>query len=183
MKEFTRNEKGLLTHINYLFNDDGQVDWRKMIPSKYLYPNIQKKDRIEKIIKVPINQYDPTKHLDVPDDCLCILLSGIRHLAILRGCTSLKTRPVVATQSYACVTAEMTWIPNFELTPLTFGDSSSAHPGNVSGFGIDYLVEVATNRAFCRAVRNYLNINIVSKEELSGKEIELDVHKLSLIHI
>ena len=46
---------------------------------------------------------------------------------------------------------------------------------NTSGFGRNYLVELASNRAFCRAIRSFLNINIVSREEISGNKN--DIHE------
>ena len=36
---YKRNEEGLLTGVDYKFNDDGSVDWRAMIDPKHLYPN------------------------------------------------------------------------------------------------------------------------------------------------
>ncbi len=38
---------------------------------------------------------------------------------------------------------------------------------NTDGFGSIYLAAIAENRSFCRAVRNFLKINIVAKEEIA----------------
>ena len=36
---FKRDESGLLSNIQYHFNEDGSVNWRSMIRSEYLFPN------------------------------------------------------------------------------------------------------------------------------------------------
>ncbi len=51
----------------------------------------------------------------------------------------------------------------------TFTGCASAHFNNTKSFYRNYLVEAASNRALCRAVRNFLKINVVSKDEL-GEE-------------
>ena len=42
-KLFTRNCYGLLENdnINYVFNEDGSINWRAMVKSQYLVPNRQ----------------------------------------------------------------------------------------------------------------------------------------------
>ena len=47
---------------------------------------------------------------------------------------------------------------------------SSSTLNNTNGFGQNYLVEMAENRSFCRCVRNFLKINIVSWDELAGAQ-------------
>ena len=34
-----RNQHGLLESVEYIFNDDGSVNWRAMINPEHLYPN------------------------------------------------------------------------------------------------------------------------------------------------
>ena len=36
---FKRDKNGLLTNIQYDFNEDGSVNWRSMIKEEYLFPN------------------------------------------------------------------------------------------------------------------------------------------------
>ena len=61
------------------------------------------------------------------------------------------------------------WIGNFETEnhPVSFSGVGDASPFNVSSFGKLYLAAFAENRAFARAVRNFLRINIVSQDEIS----------------
>ena len=36
---YKRNQHGLLENAEYVFNEDGSVDWRAMIKDEFLYPN------------------------------------------------------------------------------------------------------------------------------------------------
>ena len=38
-----RNDRGLLEGVEYIFNEKGLIDWRKMLDNKWLYPNPSKK--------------------------------------------------------------------------------------------------------------------------------------------
>ncbi len=168
-----RDENGLLPNVQYILTDDGRIDWRKMIPSQYLYPNPQFADAITKKFNklptlVPITE--------IPDQWLAITLAGIKYLCYLRGYNSIHTRVNSSSPEYASATTEISFIPNLETEgrAATFSDSGCAHFNNTKGFGNHYLVEIATNRAFCRAVRNFLGINLVSSEELGSKEQLID---------
>ena len=37
-EKFRRNEHGLLESVDYVFNNDGSVNWRAMITSEQLHP-------------------------------------------------------------------------------------------------------------------------------------------------
>jgi len=39
LQKFNRDEYGLLPSIEYIFDKDGFIDWRSMIPKEYLFPN------------------------------------------------------------------------------------------------------------------------------------------------
>ena len=69
----TRNKYGLLEniHINYIYNEDGTINWRKMVKTEYLVPNRQK-----------TQETDVSK---LEDKDLLILLGGIKELAQIRG--------------------------------------------------------------------------------------------------
>lgn len=154
----TRNEYGLISSQNYLFNEDGLVNWRKMVKTEYLVPNRQR-----------------TQETDVEnlqDKDLIILLGGLKDLAQIRGYTSVKYDIAVATESYAAASCTIHWIPNYETEDreIIFESMSSATLDNTNGFGQKYLIEMAENRSFCRCVRNFLKINIVSWDELSGAQ-------------
>ena len=53
VKTIKRDANGLLSGVDYVFNESGLIDWRKMIKSEYLVPN---KDRT--------NETDVTKLKD-----------------------------------------------------------------------------------------------------------------------
>jgi hypothetical protein len=175
-RTFKRNEYGLLEKFNYIFSDDGTVNWRAMIPVQFLYLNPQHIERIEteygkKISEISIND-DKVKDRD-----LVITLNGIRYLAFLRGFTDINYSIHQSSSEYASVVCRIYWIPNYE-TPIlnpeavfdTIGSSGigSANILTTNQMTKNYLVEMAENRAFCRAVRGFLRIGIVSAEELSG---------------
>ena len=44
LKEIKRDKNGLISgdSVNYVFNEDGFIDWRKMIKTEHLVPNLQK---------------------------------------------------------------------------------------------------------------------------------------------
>jgi hypothetical protein len=158
-KKFARNEDGLLENpsVEYAFNEDGSVDWRKMVRKEFLVPNRSR-----------------TQETDVDaleDKDLLILLGGIKELAQLRGFTDVKYNVVTANLEYVCVSCEITWVPNYETEgkEIKFQSIADAHAGNTNSFAVNFLAAIAENRAFTRCVRNFLKINIVGQDEIGGK--------------
>ena len=153
-----RNQHGLLEDksVTYIFNDDGSVNWRKMIKPEFLVAN---RDRT-----------DETDISKLEDHELIILLGGLKDLASIRGFTSVTYNVNKACSEYVCVSCTITWIPNYETggDPIVFESIADAGLNNTEGFGQMYLAAIAENRAFCRAVRNFLRINIVAKEEIKN---------------
>lgn len=153
-----RNQYGLLEdqNVTYVFNDDGSVNWRKMIKSEFLVAN---RDRT-----------DETDIAKLEDHELIILLGGLKDLASIRGFTSVTYHVNKACSEYVCVSCIITWIPNYETEgePIIFESIADAGLNNTEGFGQMYLAAIAENRSFCRAVRNFLRINIVAKEEIKN---------------
>ena len=156
VKTIKRDANGLLSDVDYVFNESGLIDWRKMIKSEYLVPN---KDRT--------NETDVTK---LKDYQLIILLGGIKELAQIRGYTSITYDVVSPSSDYVAATCRISWKPNYETEgeEVVFSAIGDASPNNTSGFGQAFLAACAENRAFVRCVRNFLRINIVAQEELSG---------------
>lgn len=157
-KTITRNEHGLIETQDYVFNQDGLVNWRKMVKTEFLVPNRQR-----------------TQETDVEnlqDRDLIILLGGLKDLAQIRGYTNVEYHISVASESYAAASCTIHWVPNYETEgrEIVFESMSSATLNNTNGFGQNYLVEMAENRSFCRCVRNFLKINIVSWDELAGAQ-------------
>jgi uncharacterized protein YfkK (UPF0435 family) len=153
-----RNELGLFDNVNYVYNEHGLIDWRKMIPNEFLAPNKDKTD-----------ETDISK---LSEDQLIILLGGLKYLAQLRGFLDVSYRIVSASPEYVATVCSIKWRPNFETenTCITFEATAGAHLNNVKSFARYYLVEMAENRAFARCVRNFLRINIVSDKELGEKD-------------
>lgn len=177
-RTFKRNEYGLLEETDYIFNEDGTVNWRAMIPVQYLYLNPQHTERIETEYGKKVSEISITDD-KVKDRDLVITLNGIRHLAFLRGFTEYNYMVNQSSNEYASVVCRIYWIQNYE-TPKTKETQDIYDSIASSGIGSanllttnqmtrNYLVEMAENRAFCRAVRAFLRISIVSQEELPPK--------------
>lgn len=161
---FERNEYGLICDgsINYVYNEDGTINWRKMIKPEFLVPHAQVFEKTGRPV--------PTSIEGLEDKELLILLGGLKDLASIRGYSS-HAFPVVVAPSDNCVIAvcQMTWIPNYETQgrAITSSGIGDAKPENTNALGKMYLGPFAENRAFVRCIRQFLRINIVSQEEIS----------------
>lgn len=162
-KLFVRNSYGLIENdnINYVFNDDGSINWRAMVKQQYLVPNRQR-----------TQETDVSK---LEDKDLLILLGGIKELAQIRGFTSVEYKVVTATDNYFATSCRITWVPNYETEnrPVVFEALADASLVNTKDFARYFLAAIAENRAFVRCVRNFLKINIVSQEELGDAKLGL----------
>jgi len=159
VKELKRDDNGLLDGVNYVFNEEGLVDWRKMVKQEYLVANRQR-----------------AKSLDVSeleDKDLLILLGGIKELAQIRGYKSLEYDVRSPSADYVVATCKITWLPNFETegNEVTFSAIGDASPNNTSSFAKFFLGPIAENRAFVRCVRNFLKINIVGQDEMGNVKV------------
>ena len=154
-KTIKRNEHGLLEGIKYSYQDDGLIDWRKMVKNEHIVPN-----------RDNTSETDVTK---LKDKDLIILLAGLKDVAQMRGIKSVKYDIVTASPEYVCMKCGITWAGNYETEgeDVYFEGTADAGLNNTEGFGQIYLAAIAENRAFCRAVRNFLKINIVAKEEIA----------------
>lgn len=165
-----RNDLGLLEGVEYILNKDGGIDWRAMIPKDFLVFNLQHQAKIEEVYGKPITELNVT---EVEDKYLLILLGGIKELARLRGYMSVTydVRPV--NEIFVSVACHINWIGNYETEnrSVLFGDAADATNSNVDGFAKSYLTAIATNRAFVRAVKNFLGLNILGKDEIPEKSI------------
>jgi len=156
VKPIQRDKWGLITEMEYVHNEDGLIDWRKMVKSEYLVPNRQR-----------TKETDVTK---LEDKNLLILLGGIKELAQIRGYTDLNYTVTSPSSDYVVATCTMNWIPNYETEgkSVTFSAIGDASPSNTSDFARLFLGPIAENRAFVRCVRNFLKINIVGQEEVGS---------------
>jgi hypothetical protein len=156
-----RNQYGLLesNNINYVYNEDGTINWRKMVKIEHLVPNRQK-----------TQETDVSK---LQDKDLLILLGGIKELAQIRGYTSVEYKVVAASETYFATSCKITWLPNYETggKEIVFESLADATSNNTKSFARFFLAAIAENRAFVRCVRNFLKINIVSQEELGDAKL------------
>ena len=150
----SRNDDGLLENVDYIFDEDGMVDWRKMVKTEHLVNNRQK-----------TKETDVTK---LKDNELLILLAGIKELAQFRGYTDVSYDVTAPSSDYVVATCSITWVPNFETEgrEVTFSAIGDASPNNTNSFARYFLGPIAENRAFVRCVRNFLKINIVGNDEV-----------------
>jgi hypothetical protein len=167
---FRRDESGLLFDKAYEFTDEGLVNWRKMINSKYLVPNLS---------KFPSGTENKDLNIQELDDSqLLILLGGIKELANIRGYSKVEYKVFNCTQNHVAVSCKITWMPNFETSnkEVEFESLADAHLDNTKSFAKDFLMAIAENRAFVRAVRNFLRINILGSDELGDTKNQTVVH-------
>ena len=158
---YKRNRYGLIenTNINYIYNEDGSINWRAMVKPQYLVPNKQK-----------TQETDVSK---LEDKDLLILLGGIKELAQIRGYSRVEYKVYAASENYYSTSCKITWIPNYETDnrEIVFEALADASHFNTKSFAKYFLAAIAENRAFVRCVRNFLKINIVGQEELGDAKI------------
>jgi len=162
LKLIKRDKHGLIPDVKYPFNDEGLIDWRKMLRTEHLVPNRQK-----------TSETDVTK---LEDKDLIILLGGIKELAQTRGYTDVRYDVHSPSSDYVVSTCSITWIPNYETEgrEVTFSAIGDASPNNTQSFAKYFLGPIAENRSFVRCVRNFLKINIVAQEELGNAKLLQD---------
>ena len=165
-EEMLFNEYGLRNGTSYIFNEDGFVDWKSMIGKEHFVVNDSWFIERGKDIPTKVTE-------DLTDEQLIIKLSGYRSLSKLRGFKSLKMSVEESNAEYACVKCVMVSRGNYEtgFEDVVFEAVANATRSNVDDFMSLFLETIAANRALCRCVRNFLNIDIVSSDELSyGKQ-------------
>jgi len=164
VSQFGRNDIGLLNNLVYKYNDDGTIDWKGMVKPEFLVPNKDKFPAGTDFSSIDVTQVD--------DGQLLILLGGIKDVACIRGFTAVDYDVITARQDYVAVKCNISWIPNYETSMqfVKFSALADAHFENTSGFGNKFLMAIAENRAFIRAVRNFLRINIVGQDEIDPKK-------------
>ena len=145
LKEIKRDKNGLISggSVDYIFNESGFIDWRKMIKVEHLVPNLQK-----------TSERDVTK---LKDTELIILIAGIKELAQVRGYTDVRYDVTSPSKDYVIASCSIKFIPNYETEgrEVTFSAIGDAGPHNTHGFGQAFLGPMAENRAFVRCVRNF----------------------------
>lgn len=152
------NEFGLWENVKYIFNENGSVNWRKMIDNEYIVPNRDK-----------TTETDISK---LEDKDLLIKLFGFRSLAKLRRTLSETTQTFHPSPEFVSSTTTIVWAGNYEtggVSTVSTG-SADAHAGNTNEFVRSFLTTIAENRSFVRAVRNYLGIPVLGQDEIGNKQ-------------
>lgn len=158
-----KDDLGLFKSVTYDFKDDGFVNWKNMIPRKYIAVNTEYFEK--KGIEVP------TSIDGLEDKQLIILLPGIKELAKLRGVVSVERTVDESGPDRAVVTCKVVFTENYETRagmPIVYSENANATLANTNSFSQFFLETIASNRAFVRAIRNALRIDIVGSDELSS---------------
>ena len=166
---YKRDQHGLLINKDYVYNEDGSVNWRAMIPKQFLY--------IRKEWFTSRNKEVPDSPDGLEDNQLAIMLGGIKELAKLRGYEKVKFKISHHGTNYVVAKCCIRWIGNYETTdsqdfkiPISYEEVGNATADNTNEFCLKFLETIACNRAFVRCVRNFLNIHIVGVDELDNSE-------------
>jgi hypothetical protein len=162
---FSRDNNGFIHSIDYGFNPDNTINWRGMIKPEHLVPN---RDSFKNSPDINLKEIDVST---LPDNKLLILLAGIKELAQIRGYENVEYEVIEARPDYVAVKCTINWIGNYETrnSKVSFSALADAHWDNTHNFAKNFLMAIAENRAFVRAVRNFLKINIVGSDEMGGK--------------
>lgn len=169
VSKFKRDVNGLLESIDYIFNQDNTINWRAMINKEYLVPN---RDSFKNQKNINLKELDIST---LADNQLLILLAGLKELAQIRGYKNVSYDVIQSQPDYVSVKCTIDWIPNYEtgMEQVSFSALADAHLDNTKDFAKNFLMAIAENRAFVRAVRSFLKINIVGNDEI-GKTTHID---------
>lgn len=166
-KTISRNEHGLIcSGVNYIYNENGFINWRKMIKPEFL---VVKKDNFERK-----NKQVPTSTDGLEDKDLLILLGGLKELAQIRGFDNVDYNLTSPSQGYVAAVCKISFIPNYETEgrAVAFSAIGDAHYGNTTDLTKNYLAAIAENRAFVRCIRNFLKIPILGQDEIPASSYE-----------
>jgi hypothetical protein len=169
VNKFKRDVNGLLECVDYIFNSDNTINWRAMIIKEHLVPN---RDAFKNNKDINLKEVDVAT---LADNQLLILLAGIKELAQIRGYKNVSYNVIQAQPDYVAVKCTIDWFPNYEtsMQEVSFSALADAHLDNTKDFAKNFLMAIAENRAFIRAVRSFLKINIVGNDEM-GKTTHVD---------
>ncbi len=170
---FKRLENGMIEGFEYKRLPNKRIDWKAMINPAHIVFNRLKDAEIlatygatsealvySEVIKTKV----------VNEKHILILLQGFVELADLRGYEYCESKVAhVEIDRGVTSTCHITWIPNDEdPTGKTSSGVADATSGNTSGWG--YLATMADNRAFVRAVKRGLGIQILGFDEIAAKD-------------
>jgi len=161
-----RDHCGLIKGLEYEFDSLGFVNYKKLIPREFLYPNKQYFQKRK--LAVP-NSID-----DLSDSQLICALNGYRLLGAIRGFKSIKHKIISESYDKVVIETKIIWIGNYEtgFKDVAYTALSTASLSNTFDFAQNYLAEIAQNRGECRAIRGFLRIPIVASDELGPPQKE-----------
>lgn len=163
-----RDANGLLPTIPYTYTTDGRINWRALVPPQYLY--VSSEFEIEVKTTQNVNSKWDIDVTKVPDKQLVITLAGLKWLARVRGLKAVRASDLHVTDTEVTSVCTVEFIPNRDDPEgLTVGVQASASVYSVSGKFQLYLAALAQNRAYSRAVKDALGIEILGAEEVDFK--------------
>ena len=185
-EKYKRNEHGLIESQSYIFNEDGSIDWRKMVKDEFLYPNKGWFDSRKKAVPLSVD--------GLKDNQLLIMLGGIKEIAKLRGYDFVHFEVNNISSDYVTAKCRIGWIANYESQSthghgIVYEDVANATLANTDDFCAKFLETIACNRAFVRCVRNFLGIHIVGADEIDksknsyNESVESSGHDSSIIPV
>jgi len=144
------------------------IDWKALIPDSEIVLNR------EAFLKKGINVNELSKEdqaslkAEAAENEKLIKLNGFKHLARLRGLKASKCHVVESSAERVVVQQMLSFLPNSENPEgLEVHAVANATLNNVMGATFQsYLEPIAQNRAFVRAVKDALGINILGQDEL-----------------
>ena len=156
-----RDEYGLLPTINYSFkDDDGSIDWQKLIDPQDFVPNSKYFEKR----KLPV----PETAEGLPDNQKFVLLRGFKRLSVIRGFTSLRYIPIGYSPEEVVISCEITWIGNIEtnMEPVLYSSIGNASLKNTPSEEFSkFLGPLAENKGFVKCVRSFLQIPVYGQDE------------------
>lgn len=169
------DEKGLRRNLSYTFNDNGTIDWSRLIESKYIVPNRTLFEKRNK--EVPIS----TEGLD--DKEKLVLLAGYKNLLFLRGYRSVEYFPIGFNNEEVSVSCRIVFRGNLEtgMEDVVYSSIGNASLKNTDGIFAKFLSPIAENRSLIRCVRNFLNIPILGQDELGPEEKRSNGESFSIL--
>lgn len=160
-------------------DDRGFIKWRELVNKEHVVLNraVFAKKGVDVFT---ISEEERNKYLESsPDDHKIIRLAGFRDLARLRGYTDVSQKVEMIGDSVT-VTCSISFAPLEETRwqTVSYTGIGSASFNDVAPDYRCFLPAIASNRAFCRCVREYLGITSVSEEELNPND-KVEVAKTS----
>lgn len=159
-------ETGLEVGREYRYTPEGFIDWRAMVPARFLYvPD----DLVSKAVKIAGKPLAEIDLLTLPDNLLRVRIAGLNYLIHVRGVRACTYPHMICREGHAATCCELELIPNCEAPDgEIWSGQASACRSSMDVKMLPYLETFAENRAFGRAIKRALQINILTDIETGG---------------